>query len=431
MNVSFVIPSDLINFKPFRNIPINVLHLSTIIEEKFGDCVSVIDLRGIKPDNIIYYITDNDVFFYSLTTINYGETIRTVNEIRKEYPNSKHIAGGIHVNLYTEECLKIFDSVCVGEGDDKIVEIMNDAKINDLKKIYVEEKLLDVNKYPFPNRKFLPKAAIVEKGTLNDPYKDLLGTSVLLSRGCPFKCDFCANLIQSKPRYRTAELIEEEINYLKTNYNISSLAIKDDNILLSNIKQMEKIMSALARTNLKWRGNCRANGISKETVKMAKDAGCVDLAIGLESVCQNVLNNINKRINIEESKTFFGYLNEFEIGIRLNVIMGLPGEPKDIVEKTIKYIEDVKPSSVLASILTPIPGSAIYKNPDKFGIILDNDINFSKLFNVFNRFGTDEEVLMSFKYKETTPFGKSMTNEEIIKNYNDLQSYLRSKNLNF
>lgn len=431
MNVSFVIPSDLINFKPFRNIPINVLHLSTIIEEKFGDCVSVIDLRGIKPDNIIYYITDNDIFFYSLTTINYGETIRTVNEIRKEYPNAKHISGGIHVNLYTEECLKTFDSVCVGEGDDKIVEIMNDAKINDLKKVYVEEKLLDVNKYPFPNRKFLPKAAIVEKGTLNDPYKDLLGTSVLLSRGCPFKCDFCANLIQSKPRYRTAELIEEEINYLKTNYNISSLAIKDDNILLSNIKQMEKIMSSIARTNLKWRGNCRANGISKEIVKMAKDAGCVDLAIGLESVCQNVLNNVNKRINIEESKKFFGYLNEFEIGIRLNVIMGLPGEPKNIVEKTIKYIEDVHPSSVLASILTPIPGSEIYKNPDKFGIILDNDINFSKLFNVFNRFGTDEEVLMSFKYKEITPFGKSMTNKEIIKNYNELQSYLRSKKLNF
>lgn len=431
MNVSFVIPSDLINFKPFRNIPINVLHLSTIIEEKFGDCVSVIDLRGIKPDNIIYYITDNDIFFYSLTTINYGETIRTVSEIRKEYPNAKHIAGGIHVNLYTEECLKIFDSVCVGEGDNKIVEIMNDAKINDLKKVYIEEELLDVNKYPFPNRKFLPKAAIVEKGTLNDPYKDLLGTSVLLSRGCPFKCDFCANLIQSKPRYRTAELIEEEINYLKTNYNISSLAIKDDNILLSNIKQMEKIMSSIARTNLKWRGNCRANGISREIVKMAKDAGCVDLAIGLESVCQNVLNNINKRIDIEESKTFFSYLNEFEIGIRLNVIMGLPGEPKDIVEKTIKYIEDVKPSSVLASILTPIPGSAIYKNPDKFGIILDNDINFSKLFNVFNRFGTDEEVLMSFRYKETTPFGKSKTNEEIIQNYNDLQSYLRSKQLNF
>lgn len=433
MNVSFVIPSDSINFKPFRNIPINILHLLTIIEEKFGNsvCVSVIDLRGVKANNIIYYVKDNDIFLYSLTTINYIEMVRTMKEIRKVYPRSKHIAGGIHVNLYPEECSKIFDSICIGEGDDKIINIIDDAKNNNLKKSYVEKKLLDVNLYPHPNRKFLPTPAIVETEILNDPYRELLGTSILLSRGCPFKCNFCANLIQSKPRFRTPELIEKEINYLKTEYKIESLAIKDDNILLSNTKQTEKILSAIGNTNLKWRGNCRANGISKEMVNIAKNSGCVDLAVGLESVCQNVLNNINKRINIEKSKTFFSYLNELNIGIRLNIIMGLPGEPKDIVEKTIKYVENTHPSSVLLSILTPIPGSEIYKNSDKFGIILDNNIDFSKLFNVFNRFGSDEEVLMSFKYKKITPFGESMTNETIINNYNELQSYLRSKNLTF
>lgn len=433
MNVSFIIQNDAFNFKPFRNIPLNALHLSTIIDNAFKDSIelSITDLRGIKKENCIYYVKENDVFLHSITTINYPETIRMVKEIRKEYPKAKHIAGGIHVNLYTEDCLTHFDSVCVGEGDEIVVDIIKDCQNGCLKKVYEEKRLLDVNQYPYPNRNFLPKPSITETGVLNGEYKDLLGTAVLFSRGCNFKCDFCANLIQSNPRYRSADLITEEIEYLKREYHIQALAIKDDTILSPNIKKSAMVLDGIGKTNIKWRGNCRCNGISKETIKLAKEAGCVDLAVGMESVCQNVLNNINKRINVEKSKEFFQNLKTYDISIRLNLIFGLPGEPKDIVKRSMDFIKEIEPSSVLLSVLTPIPGSEIYKNPRKFGINLDTDIHFDKLFNVFNRFDDTEEVVMSFHYDEVTPFGESMTNEEIVRNYNELQTYLRENSLCF
>jgi hypothetical protein len=73
----------------------------------------------------------------------------------------------------------------------------------------------------------------------------------------------------------------------------------------------------------------------------------------------------------------------------------------------------------------------MYKNPKKFGIILDKNIGFDRLINVFDRFGNGEETKMAFEYEKTTPFGESMTNEQIISNYNDIQSFLKENNYNF
>ena len=433
MNIAFVIPSDSVNFEPFRNIPLNVLYLATLLENRFKNDVkiSVIDLRGVPHKSCLYYVDKNDIFLYSLTTLNYPETIKMVDEIKSIYPNSKHIAGGIHVDLYSENCLKHFDSICIGEGDEVVVNIIDDYLKNTPQRIYKETRLLDINQFPYALRKFLPIPAIVGKNVLNGVHKNLLGTAALFSRGCCFKCDFCANLIQSNTRYRSLELIVGEIEYLKKEYGIECLAIKDDTILSPNVKKSESILNAITQTNIKWRGNCRANGIKKETIKMAKDSGCVDLAVGLESVNQQVLKNINKRLDLNKAKEFFSNLKECDIGIRLNLIIGLPGEPKTIVDDTINVIKDIHPSSVLLSILTPIPGSEMYKNPKKFGIILDKNVGFDRLINVFDRFGNGEETKMAFEYEKATPFGESMTNEEIINNYNDIQSFLKENSYNF
>ena len=124
-------------------------------------------------------------------------------------------------------------------------------------------------------------------------------------------------------------------------------------------------------------------------------------------------------------------MNEVGIGIRLNFIIGLPGEPKDIVKKSIEYIKEVQPSSVLLSILTPVPGSEIFKHPEKFGIRMFPNISFSKLFSLAGRFDDHEKLSMVFEYEPHTPFGKSMPNEEIINNYIELQTYLCENNLIF
>lgn len=433
IRVGYILPCDLHNFKIFRNLPINALYLLTILEHKFGNSVdlSLIDLRCVGQENAIYCVPEKDIYLYSIATINYPETVRMVHEIRKVYPLAKHVTGGIHADIYPNESLEVFDAIALGEGENNVVNIVKDASELNLKRIYREDKLMDINLFSYPSRKYLPRRAVADIGHLNGKYIDLICTAVLFSRGCPFKCDFCANLVQSKPRFRAPELIVEEIEYLKKEYGIQALAIKDDNIISWDYDTSKKTLLAIRQTNVKWRGNCRANNIPDDIVALAKESGCVDLAIGIESVSQNVLNNINKKLDLDKAKEFLKILKKNEIGARINLILGLPGEPKDIAKKIIEFIKEMEPSSVLLTLLTPVPGSEIFKNPKKFGIKLDPDIPFEKLFPVFGRFNEEEKPYMVFEYDKVTPFGESMTNEEIINNYMEIQSYLRENKLNF
>jgi radical SAM superfamily enzyme YgiQ (UPF0313 family) len=433
IKIGFVIPCDLHNYKPFRNQPLNALHLLTILEQKYGQDVdlSIIDLRCVDKDNAIYYVSEKDVYLYSVASIDYPETIKIVHEIRRIYPQAKHIAGGIHINIYPEKSLEVFDSIALGESEYTIFDIIRDASESNLKKIYHENKLIDINLFPYPDRKFLPKPAVVDTGLLNGKYYDLPSTTVLFSRGCPFKCDFCANLVQSSARFRKPKLIIEEIEYLKKYYGVKGLAIKDDNILASNYEVSRETLLAIGQTNVKWRGNSRANNIPHDIIKLAKESGCIDLAIGIESVSQSVLNNINKKLDFEKAKEFLKLLKQEDIGIRLNLIIGLPGEPKDIAKQTITFIKEILPSSVLLSILTPIPGSNIFKNPNKFGIKFDPNTPFDKLFSLFGRFDGKEKINMVFEYDKITPYDDRMSNEEIINNYLEIQSFLRENELTF
>ena len=116
-----------------------------------------------------------------------------VKTLRTLYPKSLHIAGGAHCNIFPEESAKVFDAICVGEGEEVIKEIVKDVMTKSLKKIYRQEGPININAYPYPLRKYLPKLAVADVGLLDRKHYDLLGTSVLFSRGCPFNCYYCSN----------------------------------------------------------------------------------------------------------------------------------------------------------------------------------------------------------------------------------------------
>ena len=99
-------------------------------------------------------------------------------------------------------------------------------------------------------------------------YDKLLSTTVMFSRGCPFKCCFCY-MPQMKEygmglRYRTPELIEEEIEYLKREYNMEGINLLDEIGIPLTPKQAIPHLEAIGRTGIKWRGQCRVDGITPE-----------------------------------------------------------------------------------------------------------------------------------------------------------------------
>ncbi|MCK4364489.1 MAG: B12-binding domain-containing radical SAM protein [Thermoplasmatales archaeon] len=434
LKIGFIIPSGKHNYEPFRNQPLTELYLLTIVEERLGDKVqlSMIDLRGIEERHSIYRIPENDVFLYSAATLSIDEISRIVQKLRSVYPNAKHIAGGAHINIFPEESATIFDTIVLGEGEELIVKAINDVMVSKLKPRYIQNKPVDIDIYPYPSRKFLPKTAVVDTGLLDGENTNLKGTAVVFSRGCPFNCYFCANknLTFGPVRYRAPNLVKEEIEYLKKEYEIEALAIKDDNCIPFNKRFAKPFLEAIGQTKIKWRGQTRANGVPSDMVKLAKKAGCTDLAIGIESASPKVLKIINKQIDLDKAKDYIQFLNKTGIGVRVHFILGLPGEPDDIVKQTLNFINKANPGSVLLSLFCPMPGSEIFEDPKRFSVNLHTK-NWDAYRNVFGRFDENEHPSPVFNYDEVTPFGRGMKNEEIIQNYEELQIILRDRGLNF
>ncbi|UCF00106.1 MAG: B12-binding domain-containing radical SAM protein [Planctomycetota bacterium] len=432
LHVGFILPPDTVNFAPFRNQPLTVLYLMSILEERLGNKIelSLIDLRGVDKKYINYYIPEMDVYAYTAMSPEFSTICKIRDVIRSIYPKSLHIVGGPHIIIFKEKTSEGFDSIAIGEGEEIISQIIKDILANNLKPVYENSDAIDLDKYPYPFRKYLPYPSVVDTGILDGENKHLLGTNALFSRGCPFNCYFCAKIILGTTRFRAPKLIEEEIEYLKREYKVEALAIKDDNSIPIDKKIAKPFLEAIGRTGVKWRGQSRANGISEDMVKLAKESGCADIGVGIESMSPKALKLVNKKIDLDQAKEYINILHKYEIGVRLNFLFGLPGESEDIVSRTLDFIDETKPKSVLLSLLCPMPGTKIANNPDEFGMRITNK-NWDDYYTVFGRFDENEKPHLLFKYKKTTPWGESLSAEKILNNYNELQAILRDRNLIF
>ncbi|MFH1368225.1 MAG: radical SAM protein [Elusimicrobiota bacterium] len=428
LSLGFIIPPDYLNFQPFKNQQLTALYLLTILENTFGNKLdlSIIDLRGISKDNISYYLPKKDVYCYTAFSPQFRIISEIKDHLRSMYPEAVHIISGPHIDLFSEQVAG-FDTLALGEGEENIVCIVNDIFNGTLKHIYRNIKPIDINKFPFPLRKYQPVSAVVDTGFF---YEDRLlrASNVLFSRGCPFRCRFCANLNSGPTRYRLPRLVEEEIAYLKKEYSVQALVLRDDNSIPVNKKVAKPFLQALMNGNVKWRGQARANGITEEMVALAAESGCLDLALGIESACPEVLDIVNKKIDLEETKRFIKILKKYKIGVKLLLVLGLPGEPQDIVSRMIAFINEADPDIVGLALFCPFPGSTIAANYKNFGIKEINP-NLHEYHILYGRFDEKEKPKLMFEYNETTPWGKGMKPETIINNYNKLQDFVRKNHL--
>jgi len=437
IHIGFIQPSSDYLHDPFRGDPFTHLQILTVLENHFSSNVNLefIDLRGVKKEFAVYHIPECDIYLYSVYTLDYKEQVEIVGVLKSLYPKAIHIAGGPHANTFPEESLNVFDALILGEGERTIIQAIKDFINGRLKKIYKEAGIININDYPHWQRKYMRSSAVAKSNLMTQKRKPesrkIIGTTVMFSRGCPYNCHFCAIIHARKDtpgiRYRTPELIEQEITYLKREYGIQGINLMDEIGIPLNKRTAVQHLEALGRSNVIWRGQCRVDGINPELAKLAKQSGCVALGLGVESVHQLSLDIINKKICTEQTVRTIRSIKEAGIEARLYMIMGLPAEPKDIVEKTWSFIQETQPDLVYLSIFTIRPGTEIYNHPDRFGI-KSVSTEWEKTMHMHGRFG-DETPLPTFEYHKETPWGEGMSPETIINNYLELQKRLKENNL--
>jgi len=183
------------------------------------------------------------------------------------------------------------------------------------------------------------------------------------TRGCPFKCNWCAKPIYGN-RYnsRSPENVIEEIKLLKARYQMDHIWFCDD---IFGLKPgwIKEFAALLKKENIKIRFKIQSRAdllADEETVQALASAGCENVWIGAESGSQKVLDAMDKGITVAQIHQATRLMEEHGIRPAFFIQFGYPGELKGDIQQTIRMINELLPSELGISVSYPLPGTAFY-----------------------------------------------------------------------
>lgn len=279
----------------------------------------------------------------------------------------KTVLGGIHPSMCPEDALPHCDTVVVGEAEEIWHTVLRDAENGGLKRLYNAERTADLKTAPIPDRSSLSK----------DRY---LLDIVQTTKGCPYHCEFCAvhAFDGQRIRHRTIDQVIREIETINSSGSIykkkKAIFFADDNIIAD--KAFAKaLFQALRPYNINWM--CQASiNISKdgELLELMRDSGCGAVFIGFESTSRENLAMMDKGVNQRyDYLEAIGTIQSYGILVHSSFIVGYDFDTVDTFDELIGFIREANLLMPLINILTPLPGTKLFKRLDAEGRILHKD----------------------------------------------------------
>ncbi|MBI4436413.1 MAG: radical SAM protein [Candidatus Omnitrophica bacterium] len=234
------------------------------------------------------------------------------------------------------------------------------------------ELIKDLDILPYPERDSLPLHKY------NDPFcKDYPNLPIISSRGCPFTCIFCLEPYvfyeRSSLRTRSAKCVVDEMVCLVDKYQMKEPYF-DDASFTNSMKSAREISQEILRRGLKMQWSCMGDPRADyETLKIMKEAGCVGLKFGVESADPQIRKTIQKPTTLEQVKNFVNACNRLGLYSHGTYMLGLPGETKESMYKTIDFAFSLNSTTCQFSIATPLPGTKYYEMAEKNDWLMTKD----------------------------------------------------------
>ncbi len=347
-------------------ISLGMLYLATVLNEKgYETCL-------VHPETIedFKHYGDADIVCFSGTTLEYPMTRKCALQVKDHFPSTKRFVGGPHATALWRNIVGsgIFDAIGVGEGEEIILDMVRDVEHGTLQKVYVADKCIgNLDTIPSPNRSLIKGEYGDGLFAYGEHYLSDKSESIMTSRGCSNNCAFCASKLmwKRKVRYRSVGSVVTEIQYLIDSMGIKQFGIWDD-IFTTHRRRCLSLCKRIQSLGIAWKCSARASTLDPTICEAMVNAGCKEVAVGLESGDQRVLDFINKRATTEAMAQGCANASKAGLKVRGMFITGLPGERKDTPELTIDYIQKLDVDIVRLFIFTPLPGSPVWNNPSKY-----------------------------------------------------------------
>jgi radical SAM superfamily enzyme YgiQ (UPF0313 family) len=276
------------------------------------------------------------------------------------------VIGGIHVSMVPEEARQFCDAVVVGEVEGVWKQLIADFEAGCLQQAYHADLM------PFEN-------AVAPRRDLFHP--DYRFASIQTTRGCPMKCDFCSVHTFNGSKYRVRP-VEEVLDELET-IPQEKIYFVDDNLIGYGKKAQQRaidLFKGMIDRGIKKQWFCSASmnfAENEEVLELAAKAGCVMVLLGIESERIEQLEETNKKMNvkigIDHYADVFRTIHKYGISVLGAFIYGLESDTPETMLRRTEYINGADIDAVQATILTPLPGTALFNRMKENGKLIFQD----------------------------------------------------------
>ena len=319
------------------------------------------DLKEIQPNYLVANIA-TPTFKSDMMAVQLAkEIVPSICTIVKGAPFLTYNTNTIYENPF-------IDYVIMGEAELTLKDILDGVPDNEILGICYRENFQPVknDKRPFiDNLDILPFPArhLVDNSIYRRPDNGKVQAVVKVARGCPFHCFFClaTPVSGAKVRTRSPENIVAELKVCVEKYNIKNFLFWSDIFNFDREWTLE-LCQKIIESGLKitWSSNTRADTMDDEMAKMMYKSGCRLVSIGVESGSQKMLDNIGKKITLDDIRNTVKILKKNKIKIYNYFVIGLPWETEETVEETIKFAIELDSNFISFYTATPLPGTKYF-----------------------------------------------------------------------
>jgi radical SAM superfamily enzyme YgiQ (UPF0313 family) len=347
--------------------------------------IEIIDFDTETHDarQVVYYLSQNkpDIIGFSCFCWNIDKVLETARVVKTIFPHVKIILGGPEVGpiptKYLEEN-RFIDVIVKGEGETTFAELLRSylgkGRLEEIKGISyrVDGQILEN-----PDRQLIENLSEIPSPYLEGILipRDKV-TYIETFRGCIFRCSYCFEGKNfPKPRFFPEDRVKREIEFIMSNQEIKSFHFVDPifNLKKERLQKITEMLFAANRFNTELRTiEIIAEFVDEETIALFKKANVKSVETGPQTVNRDTLKNVNRYYDEEKFKRAVRLLEDNGIEVLTDLIIGLPGDNFFKFVKSVKTLIDMKPTTIIFSILHVLPGTALYQQSNTFGLKFDD-----------------------------------------------------------
>jgi len=356
-------------------LPIGLCSLQAYLRVS-GHDVTLANYSGWSQKKITEHIKSVQAIFVGISvwTHNRHASVELAELIKQILPDTLIFAGGAHATFDFKNLLSLpnlpFAGVVIGEGEETLKELLSsiDAGMpwQNVKGISYCSKgkivttefrpyIQNLDSFPFASSSLEYSAGVDI---------DLQAEFVLTSRGCPSACTFCSSpaFWNRKIRFRSAESIVDEIDFIRSRYGLIYFSFRDDTFTVDRGRTIDFCRLLIERKiSILWNCQSRVNVLDKELLPWMKRAGCECIQLGVESGSTRILRQLGKTITPEQVELAARLIRECGINLSAYFISDIPGETEEDLQSTFSLIRTIRPDDGYVSPLAYFPGTKLFQ----------------------------------------------------------------------